>query len=365
MQILSNVPALRVNTLVGRSNRVAETSMQRLSSGIRINTAGDDAAGLSIANRFRREINGLDRANQNALDGVSIVQTADGALNEVHAILQRIREITVQGATDSVTDDDRQAFQREIDQLLDEMENIGRNTQFNGRALFSGTFEQAEGHRGTGAITHGRIGVRINTRQDDILNMNFQRLSIFDLGTSSGIEDGRSNSNFWAPGFSHGSVAHPIPDQSFITGGAPAAPYTLFPPHFSLASALHSAHGGGVLTDNRERDASGLPIGDQNPSGYDSGLWMSRALDLLDGAINEISSMRSSLGAYENRLQQTSSTLVATGINMQQSLSRIIDTDMALEMSRLTQQNVISQAGISVLSMANQRPQQILQLLNF
>lgn len=314
MIISNNIPSLRANTQLNRANRRANTSMERLSTGLRINNASDDPAGLSIANRLRREIKGLGAASQNSLDGVSLIQTADGALNEVHAILGRIRELAVNGATDSVTDNDRDAFQREINQLIDEVENIGRTTQFNGRPLFSGVFDQADFGASTSQI-HGTINVRIGTGKDNLMAMEIPRLSIFNLGYGSGLMDD--------------SVTPPV--------------------QFSLATALHSGHGGSVLTDGQA----------------DSGEWLSQVIDLLDHSIGQVSGMRSQMGAYENRLMQTSSVIDGTNISMQTALSRMVDTDMALEMARLTQQNVISQAGISVLAMANQRPQQLLSLLNF
>lgn len=321
MILTNNIPAIRVNAQLGRTNRLANTSMARLSSGMRVNNASDDPAAMSIANRIRREINGLGAANQNALDGVSLIQTADGALNEVHAILGRIRELAVQGANDTMTNMDREMFQQEIDQLLDEIENIGQRTAFNGRSIFSGIFEDANGNE------HGVVPVRIGTGKDNLMDLRIAGLSMHTLGAGSGV--------------AYNGPPRLDEDGNVITEIR------------GLASALHSGHGGRVFY----RDDNGDP--------HESGRWLSTSLDLMDRATAEISEMRSSMGAYENRLEQTSSVIGVTSINMQSGLSRMVDTDMALEMARLTQQNVISQAAVSVLSMANQRPQQMLSLLNF
>lgn len=376
MIIKQNIPSLRTHVSLTRSDRRGALSMQRLSMGTRINTAKDDPAGLSIANRFRREITGLANASQNSLDGASLIQTVDGALNEVHAILERIRQLTVQGANDTATDSDRVAFQDEIEQLLDEVENIGRTTQFNGRNVFAGRFTQ-EVHGYSPQVVHGRVTVRTNTRKDNLLHMNIPRLSIFDNGNP--LHDSALHGNITGPVFDlHGNrKGTPVVDSA----GQPTGGYRL-----TLAEAFHRDHGGSVWQFDPQR-----PIMENNPLFVDpvttpaepqfiqstddngnplfhtaeSGVWLSRSLNLLDQSIRQVSDMRSKMGAYQNRLEQTSVVLDVTGINMQSALSRIVDTDMALEMSELHRQNVITQGAISVMGMANQRPQQMLSLMNF
>ena len=366
MIISQNIPALRTHVNLARSDRRANESMQRLSIGMRINTAQDDPAGLAIANRFRREITGLSNASQNSLDGASLIQTVDGALNEVHAILERIRELTVRGANDTATDADRIAFQDEIEQLLDEIENIGRTTQFNGRKVFAGQFVQ-EAHNNTSQVIHGRVTVRTNTSKDDLLHMNIPRLSIFDNGNP--LQDPALNGVISGHVIDRNGNRKGTPVTAVDETGAvmPTGDYRL-----TLAEAFHRDHGGGVWQFDNTRpilDATGAPVLDAygNPTfeSAESGVWLSRSLDILDQSIRQVSDMRSRMGAYQNRLEQTSVVLDVTGINMQSALSRVVDTDMALEMSQFHRQNVITQSAISVMGMANQRPQQMLSLLNF
>ena len=356
MIISQNIPALRTHVNLNRSDRRGAQSMQRLSSGLRINTARDDAAGMSIANNFRREITGLSNASQNALDGASLIQTVDGALNEVHATLERIRQLTVQGANDTTTDADRVAFQDEIEQLLDEIENIGRTTQFNGRAVFAGRFTQ-EAQGGSSQVIHGRVTVRTNSRKDDLLHMNIPRLSIFDNGNP--LHDPALGGTISGAVFDSEGNRKGMP--MFDSNGEPTGEYRL-----TLAQAFHREHGGSVWQFNPNNpilDANGDPTGEYGTD--ESGVWLSRSLDIIDQAIRQTSDMRSRMGAYQNRLEQTSTVLDSTEINMHAALSRVVDTDMALEMAEFHRQNVITQAGLSVMGMANQRPNQMLSLLNF
>lgn len=282
MIINSNMPALKIHQQVTRANRSANTAMERLSTGLRINSSSDDPSGLAMSNRMRREISSIGIVSQNALDGASVLQTADSALNEVHSILQRIRELSVQAGNDTLSDNDKHQIQLEVQELLDEIDNIGQNTTFNNKPLFSGSFKQLDEDDNV-VHEHGRFMVRIGQNKDNLMYMNIDRLSTDALN-------------------------------------------------------LHDVD---VSVENGASDA----------------------LERISSAIDQVSVMRANIGAYENRLMHTSSVLESTGINMQAGLSRMIDTDMALEMSTLTQQNVISQAGISVMAQANQRPNQILQFL--
>ncbi|MCL1995746.1 MAG: flagellin [Defluviitaleaceae bacterium] len=383
MILLNNLPSLRANSHLHRTNNNANTAMQRLSTGLRVNNAADDPATTAIANRFRREIAGLGVSSQNSLDGVSLVQTADGALNEVHAILERIRQLSVYGATGTVTDGDRIAFEQEIDQLLDEVESIARNTQFNGRHIFAGTFQQQAGVIGVDdvdmqGVSHGYVRVRVGTGKDNLLSMEIPRLSIFLLGQTAGYPFRDANGNprqivtteivreratdaagnyLYEDEFPYGPIWIEREEERlwYDEDGEP-----LFYPG-SLADFFHSRHGVSIF------GPSGItqPIATDRDNPYAAGRWLSQGLLLLDAAIDEVSEMRGRMGAYENRLTTTGSVLDGAGLNMTQALSRMVDTDMALEMTRLTQFNVIAQAGISVIAMSNQRPQQILNLLQF
>lgn len=312
MIITTNIPALNIHNAITRTNRKANSSMERLSTGFRINSAADDPSGLASVNRMRRQVSGLASTSQNALDATSIIQLADSALNEMHSILHRMRELTVQVANGTMTVEDSYHVQAEIDQLNAEINSIGRNTVFNNKPLFNGTFEDGniDGH------IHGRKMARTGTMKDQTMYMTFPEISTQVLGT----ED------------------FPISEINITRPARPTA----------------GVDGTISLEDE----------GIYNTAVANHTLALENAFAALDEAIHQISSGRANLGAYENRLEHTASVISSTSINMQSALSRMVDVDMALEMSVLTQQNLISQAGLAVLSQANQRPQQILQFIN-
>jgi len=329
-----------------KNSRRTERAMARLSSGLRINKALDDPAGLSVANRMRREIKGLGAAQQNSLDGISLIQTADGALNEVHAILERMRELTVYAANDTFVDSDRMNIQLELNELLDEIDNIGRNTAFNGRPLFNGIFENADDDQNH---EHGIIKIRTGTGRDNLLHVRIEEVSTAALGIRGpavGAAPGDPDIMLWN-----------LANLRWLNPEAPHDPATVTPADFCpdsiqlppYSGATSSANGWGLF----------------NPESPNCGRRASVALDMIDASIADISRIRAQTGAYENRLTQTVSIVQTSDINLQSALSRMADTDMAMEMTRYSKHNVIGQAGLSILSMANQRPQQILSLLNF
>ncbi|MGB4244063.1 MAG: flagellin, partial [Limnochordia bacterium] len=159
MRINNNIMALNAHRQLGVNQTNASKSMERLSSGMRINRAGDDAAGLAISEKMRGQIRGLKQAQRNAQDGISLIQTAEGALNETHAILQRMRELATQASTDTNTLTDRKEIQKEINQLLDEIDRIGKNTEFNTQKLIDGTFTGMKIHIGANADQNMNIDI--------------------------------------------------------------------------------------------------------------------------------------------------------------------------------------------------------------
>ena len=274
MKINSNIPAMHLITNMNKADSAASTAMQRLSSGIRINSAADDAAGLAISRKLDLQVSGLRQANRNTMDGISMIQTAEGTMGEVHSILQRARELTVQAANGNYTPEQRENIQIEIDQLTDQVKKFQSDTQFNKKRLLDGS--QDEFILQTGANKSENIVI-------DGSKMNLDNI-IKQMETID--------------------VAHGAPED---------------------------------ITKN---------------------------LSTRDAAITETSNMRAYLGACQNRLEQTSQNLSVSEENMTASLSRIYDADMAEEMTNYTQNNVLSQAATSMLAQANQRPQQVLQLLN-
>lgn len=278
MIINHNISALNTYRQLSTNNVLQSKSLERLSSGLRINRAGDDAAGLAISEKMRGQIRGLNMAQKNAQDGISLIQTAEGALNEVHAILQRMRELAVQAANDTNNNNDRAELQKEVKQLLDEIDRIARDTEFNTKKLLNGSLATS----GAGLKFH--IGA--NSGQNI-------ELTIGDMATS----------------------------------------------------ALGSS---GSTIDE-------VDISSQN--GADA------AISVIQAAIDQVSSERAKLGAYQNRLEHTINNLGTAAENLTAAESRIRDVDMAKEMMEFTKMNILSQAATAMLAQANQQPQLVLQLL--
>ena len=269
MVVQHNMQAANANRMLGITTGAQAKSTEKLSSGYKINRAADDAAGLAISEKMRSQIRGLDRASTNAQDGVSVVQTAEGALNEVHSMLQRMNELATQAANDTNTSKDRSQIQLEINQLTSEINRVRSTTQFNTMNLLSGSFK----------------------------NKNLQ------VGSLSGQKITLSISNM-------------------------------------SASAL------GV---------SGLKVSSFSQAG--------NAMSRIQTAIDKVSTQRAYLGAIQNRLEHTIANLDNVSENTQAAESRIRDTDMAKEMVTYSKNNILMQAGQSMLAQANQSNQGVLSLL--
>jgi len=298
--INTNVTALNSHrALTNVGNRQARSS-ERLSTGQRINRAADDAAGLSISEKMRSQIRGLDQAARNSQDGISLIQTAEGALQEVQDITQRLRELTVQAANDTLVAEDRNSIGTEMSQLATELHNIIERTSFNGIVLLSGDTHADSPTGGT---------VNIQNGADSTQNL---QIDLPDFVTATGDDASDLRAVIAALGVNADGVADVTGAQTAITDHAAA----------------------------------------------------NTLLTSIDTALTEISSNRSNLGALQNRLEHTISNLNIASENTSAAESRIRDTDMAREMMQLTQANVLQQAATSMLAQANQGPQGVLQLLN-
>ena len=269
MVIQHNLTAMNTNRQLGITTGNQAKSTEKLSSGYRINRAGDDAAGLTISEKMRSQIRGLNKASSNAEDGVSLIQTAEGALNEAHSILQRMNELATQAANDTNTSSDRTAVQKEIDALTSELSRIASTTQFNTMNLLSGSFKSK--NLQVGALEGQKISISIST-------MNAKALGVASLKVSS----------------------------------------------FGKAGS---------------------------------------AMTLIQKAISKVSTQRSALGALQNRLEHTIANLDTTSENTSAAESRIRDVDMAEEMVAYSKNNILAQAGQSMLAQANQSNQGVLSLL--
>ena len=269
MVIQHNLTAMNTNRQLGITTGNQAKSTEKLSSGYRINRAGDDAAGLTISEKMRSQIRGLNKASSNAEDGVSLIQTAEGALNEAHSILQRMNELATQAANDTNTSSDRTAVQKEIVALTSELSRIASTTQFNTMNLLSGSFTGK--NLQVGALEGQKISISIST-------MNAKALGVDSLKVSS----------------------------------------------FGKAGS---------------------------------------AMTLIQKAISKVSTQRSALGALQNRLEHTIANLDTTSENTSAAESRIRDVDMAEEMVEYSKNNILAQAGQSMLAQANQSTQGVLSLL--
>ena len=267
--IQHNMQAMNSNRQLGITSANQAKSTEKLSSGYRINRASDDAAGLSISEKMRNQIRGLDRASANAQDGISLIQTAEGALNESHAILQRMSELCVQAANDTNQAEDRTAIKAEIDQLSQELTRISSTTQFNKKNLIDGTLSNAQ--------------LQIGANQNQNLSISIGNTSASALGVNN------------------------------------------------------------IQVDTFEHASAGIST--------------------VQTAITNLSTIRSGLGAVQNRLEHTVANLDTTSENTQAAESRIRDVDMAKEMVSFSKYNILMQAGQAMLAQANSSTEGVLSLL--
>ena len=269
MVVQHNLTAMNANRQLGITTSAQAKSSEKLSSGYRINRAGDDAAGLSISEKMRSQIRGLNKASDNAADGVSLIQTAEGALNESHSILQRMNELATQAANDTNTTVDRNAIQAEVNALTSEIDRIQATTQFNTMNLIDGTFTSK--NLQVGALSGQTIQISIS-------KMDAKSIGVSGLSVSGNAAAGKS-------------------------------------------------------------------------------------MSAIQKAIESISTQRSALGALQNRLEHTIANLDTTSENTSSAESRIRDVDMAEEMVEYSKNNILAQAGQSMLAQANQSTQGVLSLL--
>ena len=281
MVVQHNLTAMNSNRMLGMTQSAQAKASEKLSSGYKINRAGDDAAGLSISEKMRKQINGLDRASTNAQDGISAVQTAEGALTEVHSMLQRMNELAVQAANGTNSTSDRDAIQAEVDQLLDEIDRVAQTTKFNETYLLNGS-----------------------GKADTLLHSQAQTLSLH-VGADS---------------FTSNKIELKISSMSASTIGV-----------------------------------SGISVATVGSA--------TNAIDNITNAIQMVSKQRSALGAIQNRLEHTIANLDNVVENTTAAESRIRDTDMAEEMVAYSKNNILMQAGQSMLAQANQSTQGVLSLL--
>ena len=397
MVVQHNLTAMNANRQLGVTSGAQAKSAEKLSSGYKINRAGDDAAGLKISEKMRSQIRGLDKASDNAQDGISLIQTAEGALNESHSILQRMNELAVQGANDTNQSIDRDAINDELEALTTELDRISQTTQFNKQNLLDGTFSDKKLQ--VGANTDQKIEVSIdnmNATSLGLTNISFSDVqtgtapkSMKYQGTCIAYTEGKTKASNQA--ILKKSVWKAISDMK--TSGAYAAQYdattgsvyyigkdkasgadTRFEKASSALKATNcwnqKVASTEIMGDNfknyvqvsatKGTTSTTIQVGRPSVADYQTA---NATLSAVQTAINKVSTQRSALGALQNRLEHTVANLDNVSENTSSAESRIRDTDMASEMVNYSKNNILAQAGQSMLAQANQSTQGVLSLL--
>lgn len=386
MKISYNSAAMHANNSLNTSDKRLQQSLKRLSSGLKVTSAKDNPSGYAIGRRMNAQIKGVSIATQNSNRGISIIETADGALTEVHDMLQRMNELAVKGATGTLTSVDRETLNQELKQLKAEVTRISTDTEFNGQPLLDGSFD-LRGYTNSQVATVDFYSSEVLAKEYTI-----QGLTVFYNDDGTIDLDQTKNSFVPGPEFPAGveisSVGQdkvvitgnqefkmtiavkpdPIDDgNGNITGYQPVTCATAAAP-LEINIAGIGSMDMQVGANEGQQLAIRIPTISLNRLGIEktevtTEESSSKAIDEIKGAILYVSDARSTLGAYQNRLEHTVSSLDITNENMTASYSRIMDVDMAEEMTTYTTEQVISQAAVSMLAQANERPSQVLQLL--
>ena len=375
MKINYNVSTVVANAALTVNEKKFNVSTERLSTGYKVNHAKENPSGIAIAKRMNAQLKGLSQSKDNASTAVSVVSTAEGALTEIQSMIQRMNELSVQAATGTKTDSDRESLQAEIKELKEEIERMKNDTEFNGKKLLNGDCD-LKGYADA-------KGIKVSYYSDEtpVANYKFSLVNPIPLdqdgnvdlkdGSVTLLQDGSENA---------------FPKEAKITYDGDKVTVTAaneFEITFKVdKNVTTTSQDGSISLDITGIGAMRVQIGANEgqvlairiPEVSLDTLGLSnidistqegaqRAIELSKQANAYISSVRSRIGAYENRLEHTQSSLGVTEENVTSAFSRIMDTDMAEEMTEYANQQVLNQAGISVLTQANQRPAEVLQLL--
>jgi flagellin len=373
--INTNVASLNAQRNLMSSQSALNTSIQRLSSGLRINSAKDDAAGLAIATRMGSQISGLNQAVRNANDGISLVQTAEGALSTITDNLQRIRELAVQSANATNSTGDRTAIDTEVQQLISEIQRVATTTSFNGTKLLDGSFTNATFQ--VGANNGETISVDgIANAQTNALGVStrasLNSASIASLSTAA-INSGDITVNGHDIG-ALGAAAN-VSDRAnqlvtAINAISTTTGVTAVIDTTSNTIQLNSARDITVTSNSPNQfvtgtsaSANATPTAGISSVDVLSAAHASQALDTIDSALATVNTARAALGAIQNRFSSTVATLQTTTENLAAAKSRIMDTDFAAETANMTRAQILQQAGTAMLAQANSLPNTVLKLL--
>ncbi|WP_018305791.1 flagellin [Desulfitobacterium hafniense] len=381
MIINHNMSAINTYRQLTVNNSNNAKSLEKLSSGLRINRAGDDAAGLAISEKMRGQIRGLDQAQRNAQDSISLIQTAEGALNETHSILQRMRELAVQASNDTNSTTDRDEIQKEINQLTDEIDRIANTTEFNTQKLIDGSKKglvsaedaKAEIELNTKAnITGVSVGAASNvtgtiiiTRTNNTSGDPTTDFTVGDPGPAGAVTDGTHVTIGGVTVTLQGGSLADLKVGESVTISIKAAVQANDDVTDAFSMQIGANSGQNILVGMNSMKADDIGVrtsgGDAlDVTSYDKA---TAAIKTINNAIELVSAERSKLGAVQNRLEHTINNLGTSSENLTAAESRIRDVDMAKEMMNFQKNNILSQAAQAMLAQANQQPQGVLQLL--
>ena len=355
MRINTNVSALNTYSRLTAANASKSNSLSKLSSGLRINKAGDDAAGLAISEKMKGQIGGLSQAKSNAQDGISLIQTAEGALNETHSILGRMRDLAVQSSNGTLSNDDRDAINKEYTALSDEIDRISNTTEFNTKSLLTGEGDDAKSFTfQIGANANQTMSVSINNMSSSALKVKGLDLTqAFDTSDIAAAKDkavatafeADTTTKYAANGTVDAAAGKTVAElQTAIDTAADDTAKATAQKTYDDALATFTA------SDEGKAAAATVSV-ENNP------------ITKIDEAIKAVSAQRADLGAAQNRLEHTINNLGTTQENLSEANSRIRDVDMAQEMMSFTKSNILSQAATSMLAQANSMPNSVLSLL--
>ena len=389
MRINTNVMALNAQNKLAKNQSTVEKSIQKLSSGLRINGAADDAAGLAISEKMRAQIRGLGQAQSNAQDGISMLQTAEGALQQTTDILQRMRELVIKAQNTGVlTDEDRTSINTELSTLRDEVDRIATSTTFNGKKLLDGSM----GTKLDKTYSDDGISLSGTVMNVDVSNAEAATTYTIARSSASGYEDrlqitwtenGEAKTAYSDVKLSQAADAGTLSGK--VTFGE--AGITV---DYGVTAQAATALAGTIKTDAEltraefkigantyDEDMLSAGIGDMTSKGlrreydgvksFDIGISTSaeadETLNAIDYALDKVSSQRANIGVIQNRMEYAVSNLGTTEENLTAAESRIRDVDMAEEMVSYTKNSILNQSAMAMLAQANQQPQSILALL--
>ena len=368
--INTNITSVIAQKNLTSSKTALTTAMERLSSGLRINSAKDDAAGQAISNRMTAQVKGLAQAQRNANDGISVAQTAEGALNQINDNLQRVRELTVQAQNDTNSADDKTSIQAEITQRLEEIDRVSRETNFNGVKVLS---------------ADKTLNIQVGANDGEVIGVGLKEITSTTLGLEnfsvSGLT-GPITKLSEVSTTSGGTVTADVTIDTSTAGNVPSGTFTLHSYNNGAAYAIQDKDGNmykiaatGIQSDPDTADFGKVTVTftdtaawDAAKASYDAdaatGLTSTaNPLAALDAALKTVDTLRSDLGAVQNRFESAITNLSTNETNLTSARSRIQDADYAVEVANMTRAQILQQAGTSVLSQANQLPQGVLSLL--